>query len=85
MEKIKRTVKRFNNICPETHWMLLWAFRISCLIMLCSLIIFISLDGFDARKLSTYISAVEMFKLPASVLLLASILSFISEDYFGNK
>lgn len=84
METLKKAMRSFKNICPATHWVLLWALRISCLIMICSFIVFVSLGGFDARGFSTYKGAAELFQLPSSVLLLASVLAIISENYLNR-
>lgn len=78
---MKRILSRASKMCPSAALMLKRAAIISCVILLCSLIVLFVAGGHTPQTHYLYIFAEKLYRLPAAALFIAVLGSAIIEDY----
>lgn len=80
--KMKNLLNFILGMCPVARSALVGTLRLSCTMLLCAFIIIIDIGAVNISNYHLYITALEMARVPAGLLLIAAIGTVIIEEQF---
>jgi len=78
--KLKKLLMEIAGMCPAARGALAGTLKLSCAMLLCALAILLRIGAVDTGNYHLYITALEMAKTPAGLLLIAAIGTVLIEE-----
>lgn len=79
---IKRVFRRMLDMCEPAYEIFLKALILSCVLLFCSIMIFIYIGGVTANTYYLYLLAKELSQIPAALMFIAGIGSVCIEEQY---